>query len=300
MERIDLLWIMSLNYKKNWGFKKHSHAYYQFFFVVSGSEHEHMIVNDKKIRLRDNEFIFINKDTEHELLPIDESSINLIDVKFSTEDKEIAEMLEKFPESISVKNEKIYELLCEIKENWKEEQNLSERILSLQVEILLLLVFKELEEDLFGEKFEKNRIKRMRKFIRTKIENSDEATLKVINYIEENYTTDFSLDDLARKLNYSKEYLCRDFRKNTTWTIGYYFNYLKIVKALEMLKNRENSIESISESLSFSSTQYFSKVFKKMVGLSPNEFRKSRFKESVSDALEHGNFSYRYNNKTKK
>lgn len=297
MEKIELLWIMSLNYKKNWGFKKHSHNYYQFFFIVSGNDTEYITINNEKIKLKDNEFIFINKNIQHEILPVNKNNINFIDVKFVTEDKEVLKILNKFPESISIRNEKIYELLCEIKKNWKEEQTLSKKILSLQMEILLLLVFKELEVHVLGKKIEKDNIKKMKKFIRLKIENSDEVTLKIINYIEENYFTDFSLDELAEKLNYSKEYLCRSFKKNTSWTIVYYFNYIKIIYALELLKNMETSIEIISEKLNFSSTQYFSKVFKKMVGLSPNEFRKSKFKESVSDTLEHGSFNYRYNKK---
>ena len=59
MERIKLLWIMLLEYKKGWGFRSHSHSYYQIFFIISGNEKEYISVGNKKIKLRDNELVLL-------------------------------------------------------------------------------------------------------------------------------------------------------------------------------------------------------------------------------------------------
>ena len=61
MEKIKLLWAMLLEYKKSFGFKEHSHEYYQFFFIISGNNSDFMVVNNKKVKLKSNRIYFCEK-----------------------------------------------------------------------------------------------------------------------------------------------------------------------------------------------------------------------------------------------
>ncbi|MEH1740620.1 MAG: AraC family transcriptional regulator [Fusobacterium varium] len=299
MERIKLLWIMLLEYKKGWGFRSHSHEYYQIFFIISGNEKEYISVGNKKIKLRDNELIFINRNILHEINMIKGKSINFIDIKFDTENEEIISMLNELPENINIRNDKIVDLFHDIKLYWKDESEYTEKIVSLEMELVLSLVLRELKPKNEKEKKEE-KLKKLKRHIKLKRENSDEITLKVIDYIEKNYKMGISLNELEKDLNYSKEYLCRCFKKNIDWTIIQYLNYIKIVEAMKLLKNMENSIELVSEILNFSSSQYFSKVFKQVVGITPKDFKKSELQEIILDTLEHGKFDYRYQKGNKK
>lgn len=297
MEKIKLLWAMLLEYKKDFGFKEHSHEYYQFFFIISGNNNDYMIINNKKIKLENNKFIFVKKNILHKMPPIKKESVNFIDVKFNVEDKKMEKFFSKIPETLNAKNEKILELLYDIKKYWREETKYSKEIITCQLKLFFLLILDEKNKyyDInISEKNSMNKIKFLNKYIKNKVLNSDEITIKLMDYLEKNYNKKISLEELEKKFFYSKEYLCRNFKKNTGWTIIYFFNYIKILEAIKQLKNMENTIESISENLHFSSSQYFCKTFKSFVGLTPNEFKRSQKKEIVLDELEHGKFDYRY------
>lgn len=297
MEKIKLLWAMLLEYKKDFGFKEHSHEYYQFFFILSGNNTDFMIVGNKKIKLKNNEFIFVKKNILHKMPPIKTESVNFIDIKFNTDDKKLEKFFYKMPESLNIKNEKILELLYDIKKYWRDETKYSKDIIACQLKLFFLLILDEQSKYFDTKILEKNntnKIKILNKYIKNKILTSNEITIKIMDYLEKNYNRKISLEELERKFFYSKEYLCRNFKKNTGWTIIYFFNYIKILEAIKQLKNMENTIESISENLHFSSSQYFCKIFKSFIGLSPNEFKKSQKKEIVIDELEHGKFDYRY------
>lgn len=292
MIKILLNWIMFLEYKKKWGFKEHSHNYYQMFLILSDSEDEYIKIQDQKFSLKKNRLLFIKKNILHEMPPIKNKVVNFIDVKFTILDKYFKKKIEKLPESLDIKNEKMIDLLYEIKKNWRNDNEYSKEIISLEMQLFFMFFLEEIYEDI---KVEEGELKKLKRYIYKKSLTADDVTLKVLDYIEKNYNKEFSLNILESELHYSKEYLCRNFKKNIGWTIIYFLNYVKILEATKLLKNVDNSIENISETLNFSSSQYFSKIFKMFMGISPNEFKKSQRKESLQDQLEYGKFDYRYN-----
>lgn len=103
----------------------------------------------------------------------------------------------------------------------------------------------------------------------------DELTERIIDYLKRHVSEKFSLGTIADELNYSKNYLCRYFKRMTNLSINQYFYQLKIDEAKKMLAKTDNSIGSISNVLSFSNVQHFSLTFKKAVGISPFLWRKN-------------------------
>lgn len=104
---------------------------------------------------------------------------------------------------------------------------------------------------------------------------NDQLTERIIEELKKHIHEKFSLSLIADKLNYSRNYLCRHFKKNTNLSINQYFYQLKIEEAKKMLAKGDESIEFISDSLSFSNVQYFSLTFKKAVGITPSLWRKN-------------------------
>lgn len=94
-----------------------------------------------------------------------------------------------------------------------------------------------------------------------------------INYMKKNIDRSISVDELAEHLNYSSSYLYSLFKEETGYSPIHYFNHLKIQKACQYLNFTNLSIKEISFELGFNDPFYFSRLFKKLMELSPTEYR---------------------------
>jgi len=96
----------------------------------------------------------------------------------------------------------------------------------------------------------------------------------IIQYIESNYKRPISIDELSTLVGLTKEYLCSLFKKTMLQTISSYMQTIRIANAKMFLKRFPNKkIMEIGEMCGFESTSYFCRIFKKLVGLSPEAFR---------------------------
>ncbi len=76
---------------------------------------------------------------------------------------------------------------------------------------------------------------------------------------------------------YTKEHICRVFKKHFGMTLTEYLNKQRLDLAASLLTYSDKSVLSISMELGFSSVSYFNKIFKKRYKLSPLSFRKNHF-----------------------
>lgn len=96
----------------------------------------------------------------------------------------------------------------------------------------------------------------------------------ILHYLDEHYTEDISLDQLAEQFFISKYYLSREFKKEYGTTIIQYILTKKITNAKELLRYSNSSIEEIARLCGIDDASYFNKVFKKMEGCTASEYRK--------------------------
>ena len=108
--------------------------------------------------------------------------------------------------------------------------------------------------------------------LQLKDKNIEEVIMK---YIIKNYNQKIRLPELANLVSLSEDYLGKIFKKNTGNTIIEFLNKLRVSKAKELLVDKRLSIECISEMVGFSDVCYFSRVMKKLEGISPNKWRKN-------------------------
>ncbi|MBW6462961.1 MAG: AraC family transcriptional regulator [Bacillota bacterium] len=101
-----------------------------------------------------------------------------------------------------------------------------------------------------------------------------ENILKAIEYLNDNYNQQLSNSELFKIANLSPYYFIRLFKKETGKTPHEYLVHLKIDKAKEMLTFSNYSITEICFLCGFSEHSHFSKVFKKLTGISPINYRK--------------------------
>ena len=92
-------------------------------------------------------------------------------------------------------------------------------------------------------------------------------------YIETHYMDRFSLETLSNYLFINGSYLLRTFKASTGRTLLWYHNHVRCEKAKALLTHNEYSIAAVGDMTGFASSAHFSHVFKKMLGLTPSEYR---------------------------
>ncbi|UNC92205.1 PocR ligand-binding domain-containing protein [Candidatus Contubernalis alkaliaceticus] len=100
---------------------------------------------------------------------------------------------------------------------------------------------------------------------------------KAREYIMENCSQSLTTQDIATHIYISPSHLSRLFRKELDCTVLEYLTRVRIEKALQLLKNNEQSIEEVARSVGFKNTSYFARIFKERVGVTPLTFRNSLF-----------------------
>lgn len=93
--------------------------------------------------------------------------------------------------------------------------------------------------------------------------------------MEENVCDITSIRELADKLGYNYTYLSHFFKDKTGITLQRYISYKKIERALHFLRYGDLSMTQISERLGYESPQSFSKAFRRVMGVSPTQYRAS-------------------------
>lgn len=99
---------------------------------------------------------------------------------------------------------------------------------------------------------------------------------KVLNYIDRNIKRGVNLEGAAECVNMSSCYFSKFFKKGAGVNFISYVTGRKIEQAMAMLLETDMPIINIAYELSYNETNYFSKAFKKKVGMTPSEFRERR------------------------
>lgn len=100
------------------------------------------------------------------------------------------------------------------------------------------------------------------------------------DYVMENYNKDISMQDAARAMNYSEVYFCRLFKQCFDQNFTAYLTHLRIREAKRLLRDPRANIKEVSRKVGYSDSNYFSRLFKRITGQLPSEYRD---RESVAD-----------------
>ena len=96
---------------------------------------------------------------------------------------------------------------------------------------------------------------------------------RACDYIQEHFSKDISLDGVSKEINISPYYFSKLFKEEKKENFVEYVTRVRIDYAKKMLKNSENSIKEICVSSGYGDPNYFSRIFKKMTGVTPSEYR---------------------------
>jgi len=104
--------------------------------------------------------------------------------------------------------------------------------------------------------------------------NQTTEIAKILRYIEENYAEPLNLTKIADHFHFNPSYLSAYFSMHHKEGFTEYLNKIRINKTMELLANNSLPISDISWMVGYSSHSYFCKVFKKITGMSPSEFKR--------------------------
>ncbi len=221
------------------------------------------------------------------------------DVSGSIFEQDNAEIEEKLTGYIMIGDEENAKKLLDIVfVRLKEDGNVTEKELQssvLHLISILMLISTKLEIDLHAEMGDSasiyeilGRIKMINEAevffaelvkklcIRVK-ENSDTLEVcylkRILNYIDENYSEDISMDVLSQNIGISSSYIQKIFKDKLKTTFVKYLTKKRMEKACEYLE-QGMKVKEISDRLGFANSKYFIQVFKKHLGCTPNEVKK--------------------------
>ncbi|WP_044959280.1 response regulator transcription factor [Butyrivibrio sp. WCD2001] len=96
---------------------------------------------------------------------------------------------------------------------------------------------------------------------------------KVREYIDENFQDDIALQDIAGAFGYSDVYFCKLFKQNFEVNFITFLNDYRMERAKEFLADPLINIKDISQKAGYRDANYFTRVFKRSVGMTPSEYR---------------------------
>jgi len=97
-------------------------------------------------------------------------------------------------------------------------------------------------------------------------------------YIKSNYMKKLTLEEVAGHVYLSPTYLSKIFKDETGYNFNTYLNMIRIEESKRLLLDNSIDLVEISSIVGYEDQSYFSKVFKKLVGLSPGKFRQANYK----------------------
>ena len=124
------------------------------------------------------------------------------------------------------------------------------------------------QEEVYGEEFKDE----------ADMEEPDrlgQAAEKIRRYIQKNYMRDISMQDAARMMNYSDAYFCKLFKQCFDQNFTAYLTAFRIHEARRLFREKNVSVREVSMLVGYYDANYFAKVFKRITGMNPSEYRDS-------------------------
>jgi len=107
------------------------------------------------------------------------------------------------------------------------------------------------------------------------IDYSNRIVQATKEYLESHYSDDISLEDIAEQVNISPQYFSKLIKKTTGFNFIDWLSMLRVKKAKELLANSNITVKEVCFMVGYKDPNYFSRIFKKRIGLTPSEYVKA-------------------------
>ena len=255
-------------------FMCHCHPEIEITYIKKGAMHYR--INNRSFHLKEGEIIFCNSNALHSGEMIDQKDCSYIPVTFDP--KLIygffrSTICTKYVDPI-IQNLSICAMHIDYSREWhkdfreqmlkvisldKDRPDFYELDISIRMQIMWRLLAEHLPHQPVSTASDLTEYERIR---------------KILSYIEQNYMNRITLTDISESLHLCESECTRLFKRHMNTTLFAFLQEYRIERSLEYLNTKE-SISAIAEKTGFSDSNYYSKVFSKIKGCSPREYRKA-------------------------
>jgi AraC-like DNA-binding protein/mannose-6-phosphate isomerase-like protein (cupin superfamily) len=255
-------------------FKEHDHHFFELAYVASGTA-EHVLNGNRSI-LKPNDFFFIDFGSYHSFE--NAKNLELINClfvpEFIDETLQGCESLDKLLHSSMIRysrltvgqswadrilhdeNGKIGALLSEMVEEYQHQQLGSQEIFRCHLKEILILT--------------------LRMLVQPQKTYSDSIVNDVILFVNKHYQSPLTLQTFCNDKHYNLSYISRRFKQETGMTFREYVQKIRIEKCCELLAGSDMTVSEIARAVGYDDIQFFHTVFKRMLHMTPKEYRKLR------------------------
>ena len=255
----QLLYASTSKYEGDWQSLPHTHHFTELFYVISGQGN--FLIEDQLITVRENDMVIINPNVEHTEKSLDSSPLEYIvfgvdGLTFQFGERNTPVSYGYYNYSSDKKHLLNFSQLM-IREITEKKRGY-ERVCHAILEVLIIYITRNERLGLLS--LESTRIPK-------------ECAL-VKRYLDSNYAQPITLDSLAESTHINKFYLSHTFTKYLGMSPITYLIHRRLEVSKDMLTQTNHSIAEIASSTGFASQSYFSQIFRKFTGMSPNQYRK--------------------------
>ena len=246
----------------------HIHAEIEILYIVSGSWR--VSVSDKHYVAESGDIIIVNPFEVHALKRLSDnpsSTLCICAAPSLLADKELSAELTS-GDKTAVRHIKYAEAFSrEIVDCFKKTYSAVENnspALRLESSAYLSLIFSRLVISGLIE----SRVMRGKK---------ESFSSKVQDYLSKHYMENITSENIAEELFYTQSYFCRLFKKQFGISFLEYLSMYRVSLAKAMLENPSLKVSAVAEAVGFLDSAYFSRCFKRLVGVCPSEYKKYQY-----------------------
>lgn len=248
--------------KRSWSRLSRALQHHEFLLVTGGKGS--FVIDHKKYVLKPGTLLYICPDVKHVLGTDDVDPLCFLSVHFSYAEVSMKDDLWGINENVA---KLPMQVVSELKDYYQVEDILGKMIVCWNTKLP-------------GYEFESKTF--LQQLIFAIIQNTKKqpenysTSLKVetiITYLHKKINKKVSLDELADMVQLSPTYLSRAFKRSTGYSVIEFFNKMKIDKAKELILEGGMKIKEVAQTLGFTDEFYFSRIFKRVSGISPTEFQ---------------------------
>lgn len=257
------------DYGRKFSFEGESHNFWELVYVDRGSVT--IVADDKQYELSRGEAFFHKPNQFHSIRTVEFASSIIVTFSLSGEtsffeDRKVVltpvmqallgNIVSEFSYAFSDTPDEIYMRALHYRENPPLG---AVQMMRCYLECLLISLMRE-ESD----------VKPM-----VKAKNDAELTVRIKALLTEKLYTDVTLDEISKRLFFSKTYLSARFKADVGYSIIAYYNKMKTDEAKRLISTGRYSLSQVASMLGYGSAQYFTRIFKKVTHFTPSEWAKS-------------------------
>ncbi len=259
-QTIQTLWVAESNWPPNSGVKSHAHdSYYHMFMVREGPME--FTVGDETRSLDSGMAILAPPGTIHAMNNPTGGIKSTYEIKFAVSSSVVIRQLEALPRFLPA--DPLSRLLAAelVQEGARQEISSPTRVSHYLTALI------DYYSRHYGTREEADT---------SVIDTSgySETSRRIVMFLEDNYTRDIPLQEVADLVGLNKNYVCSFFKRETGMTIGTCHTVIRIRKAAEMISFSDMDLAQVAATAGFTSISHFNRVFKKVVGIPPGQYRR--------------------------